>query len=266
MASTPKPEVVRKPYLTGSPVDRTTPKTTLGVFGGLLLTVFLNLILTGTLASIGGHLIGSILCVVQLGLYYTIFAHQGLSAGTAAVTAGEIQYRRREDGRPVAPEDLKLCYHPLKGFIGALLGSLPLLAVALVYAFTAKRQVYSAGPLPSWLTGMDSRPDLMTPLAAYTAVSTAQFTDYLRIIVRAALMPLVCIIGSSNRDGILIMERLSPLLVLMPAFFYGGGYFMGPRSRNRTHTDISEGTKKRQRREAQHRKQKAAQRQPQRLN
>ncbi len=266
MASTPKPETVRKPYLTGSPVDKTTPKTALGFFGGLVLLAFLNLILTGTIASIGGHLIGSVLCAAQLALYYLIFAYQGISRGTLAVTAGEIQYRRQQEGRPVDPEDRKLCYHPMKGFISAFLGSLPLLILALIYAFTAKRQVYQVGALPSWVSEMNSRSDLMAPLTAYTASASVQFTDILRVIVRAELMPLVCIVGSANMDGILTLERLSPILVLLPALFFGGGYLFGTRSRTRTHTDIREGVQKRQRREAQQKRRKAAQQQARKLN
>ena len=266
MSEKTKPAPVKKPFLTGSAVDRSTPAAALAFFGGLLLIAFLNLLLTTTLAGIGGRVIGVILCVVQLGVYYLIFGYQGLSRGTAAVVRGEIQYRRRQEGKPVSEADRKLCYHPLKGFLIALLGTLPLLILAVMYAVIVRRQTYSVGALPSWVGNMRDRPDLLEPLTAYTTRVPAGFADILRIIIRTELMPLVSAVGSSNFDGLLLLERLSPVLVLLPGAAFGTGYLLGTRSRDQTHTDIREGAKKRQRRELLRKRKAAQQRHPERLN
>ena len=82
--------------------------------------------------------------------------------------------------------------------------------------------------------------------------------DVLRLIIRVAIMPFVSMTGSENRDGLLLLERLSPMLVLLPACAYGTGYLQGQRERTRIHTGIAESNRRRIRKEKKARKARTA--------
>jgi hypothetical protein len=87
------------------------------------------------------------------------------------------------------------------------------------------------------------------------------------MIVRVAVMPFVSLVGAENRDGMLLVERLSPLLVLLPAAAYGTGYLQGRKERTKIHTGIAQSNQKRIRREKKARKARAARsRTPEQLN
>ena len=45
--------------------------------------------------------------------------------------------------------------------------------------------------------------------------------------------------GARNADAVLTLDRLSPVLVLLPFLFYGVGYVFGLRSRAMTHGGIA---------------------------
>ena len=55
-------------------------------------------------------------------------------------------------------------------------------------------------------------------------------------------------------DAMLLAERLSPLIVLLPAAAYGTGYLQGQKERTRIHTGIAENRKSRARKEKRARK------------
>ena len=63
------------------------------------------------------------------------------------------------------------------------------------------------------------------------------------------VMPFVNIAGAGNKAGILLIERLSPLILLLPAASYGTGYLTGRNIRTQVHTAISTNDRKRIRRE-----------------
>ena len=56
-------------------------------------------------------------------------------------------------------------------------------------------------------------------------------------------------IGYNNKYALLTIERLSPLILLIPAVSYGTGYMTGRKIRTRIHTVISENDRKRIRKE-----------------
>ena len=95
-------------------------------------------------------------------------------------------------------------------------------------------------------------------LAAYTVRGGMQFVDVLRIIVRILIMPFISMVGSENRDGLLLVERLSPVIVLLPALAYGTGYLQGRSERTKIHTGIAENRKSRARKEKRARKARVA--------
>ena len=80
------------------------------------------------------------------------------------------------------------------------------------------------------------------------------------MVVRLLIFPFVNIAGVRNADAILIVERLSPLLVLVAPMSYGVGYARGERFRALIHSGIASNAK----RAARKRRKAAASRQQQR--
>jgi len=180
---------------------------------------------------------------VILAFVLLLFYYSGMSNGSIAVNQGEIMYRRKETEREVSAEELQRCYHPLKGFVIGLLGCVPAFILAFILAVTTQRVMMSFGMLPSWVSGLN-RAEVSEPLAYYTAAVPLSLTSLCRVIVRMLLMPAVNLIGAENADALLILERVSPLLVLLPGVSYGFGYTRGVKVRKRVHADIAEGRKK----------------------
>ena len=135
---------------------------------------------------------------------------------------------------------------------------MPFFLIALVFAVTTQKQVTGAGVLPSWTQVYLRRTEIGAPLTAYTEVGGLAISDMLRIFVRIAVMPFVSLAGAENTDGVLLVERLSPLLLLLPALASGIGYLQGVSVRTRVHTEIAENRKKRARREKKARKDRLA--------
>ena len=57
---------------------------------------------------------------------------------------------------------------------------------------------------------------------------------------------------------LLLLERFSPLIVLLPACAYGTGYLQGRKERTKIHTGIAESNRQRVRREKKARKARMA--------
>lgn len=250
-------QLVSKPYLKGEPLDKSCGKTCLffclSTFGSMLglLLVGGMMMWSNQLLLIGSNVL-LLLCV------YAIYFYSGASKGTVAVNAGEILYNRREKGLSVDETERRACYHRAKGFLIGLVGSIPVFVCAVVLACTAQRQLTGYGVLPGWTSGILSQADVGNALAYYQIGEALTLTDVLRMMIRMMLMPLVNLIGAENQDGLLLLERFSPLLVLLPAMSYGIGYTRGVAVRAKVHTDIAQS--KRRARKKQQKQQK--QRQP----
>ena len=173
--------------------------------------------------------------------------------------------QRQEAGREVNPEDRRSCYHPLKGYIIGLLGSVPCVICCLLLAATAQRVVSGIGALPSWLSSLQRREEIGGALAFYSQTSPMQLEDMMRVVVRMCIMPFVNMVGAANADGLLTLERLSALPMLLPALFYGVGYQQGVRVRIQVHTDIATGKRKRARKAKKQQRARAA-KGPEQLN
>ena len=91
-------------------------------------------------------------------------------------------------------------------------------------------------------------------------------TAFCRIVIRMLLMPLVAIVGTTNFDGLLLLERISPVLVLIPAVVYGWGYSRGPQVRARVHTSIAASKRKRARKEKRMQRERRMRNEPEQLN
>lgn len=239
---------VKKPFLRGSIVDKGTAKSAFGLLMGILMMALANILLSSLLMW-DAHWVSVMFNGMLLLVIYAMFAQSGASKGTIAVNQGEIMYQRQEAGRPVNQADLAMCYHPMKGFVTGLIGSVPVIICALILAAIAQRQYTSLGALPSWIGTLQRRPEVGEALAFYNEVAPLTLEDIMRVIVRMLLMPYVNMLGVENRDGLLMLERISVLPMLLPGLSYGLGYMQGVKERSRVHTDIAVGKRKRARKE-----------------
>lgn len=255
---------VSKPYMTGSMTDSTTVKSALGFLGLWLIAAFMCLIVC-MIAMPNNPVLRVVLNGAVEALVLMIFWSTGANKGTDCVARSEIMYQREQSGNTVSDGERQLCFHKLKGLINGVLGTAPLLVIGLLMAFTAQRQMTGAGALPSWLSAYENRPEVHNALLSYTVVPPMTLEDICRTVIRILLMPLVSMIGSENKDGLLLLEKLSPLALLLPAFAYGFGYTRGVLARTRVHTEIAQNIKKRKHRERKERKARVA-RGPQQLN
>lgn len=259
MAKKERVERVQKPFLRGKAVDRTLPGAALKFFGFMVLMIFVYF-MSMIVSSIESRFLSVVINVAIIVTTWLIFWQSAMAAGADAVTQGEIMLQRREKGRPVAAWEEEQCYHPLKGFIAAFVGALPLLVCCVVLACIAQREMTHIGVLPQWVSTFEGRPEIGAPLAYYHQEATLTLESVLRIGVRVAIMPWISIVGAENKDAMLLLERLSPVLMMLPVLVYGLGYMMGTQERAAVHGNIALGKKrqaKKQRKERRAR-QKAA--------
>lgn len=249
-----KVKPVKKPYLTGPVFSKRVMRSGLKLLAYELLFVFLNILLGSSLSFESSVflrvLTNSLLVAACAALIYM----DGAKAGDADVAFGEIAYTRKEAGKQISKADLERCYHAGKGFMAVLFGAGLLVIVAAFYALMAQKQVYTLQSLPSWVSAFSSQQDVVLPLQYYNTAYSMTIADVLRIIVRACIYPFVNIAGVRNADALLLVDRLSPLLILLPYLFYGVGYLQGPRSRALVHGSIASDSKRRQRREKRERR------------
>lgn len=255
---------VSKPYMKGAAFDSTCPRSSLLIFGGTVLMMVAFLLIGGMM--MWDNLVLRIITngVLLLGAYM-IFYYSGAGRGSIAVNQGEIMYKRTQIGGSMTEEERARCFHPAKGFLTGLLGCVPLLVCAIILACVAKRQMVTAGALPSWISSLMTRDEIGNALAPYQTIRGMDVEDVMRVIIRMCIMPLVNIIGSSNSGALLLAERLSPILMLLPGLSYGLGYLRGVSIRTQVHTDIAQNKRKSARKAKRQRKARQA-KGPEQLN
>ena len=265
---TKKVQEVRKPFLTGSPVDENTFRNSAKFLGLFIMITFVSFIACSSTAFGGSFLrIGLNTAVILVILM--LFFNFGSNLGAEAVNRGEILWQRQEKGLSFSESERKICFHPLKGYLIALLGLILILIPAVILAFVTDIQTTDAGALPGWMQSYLRRGDVSNALINYTQPEGMKFADYLRAFVRICIIPFVNLVGHSNKTGMLTLERISPLILLLPALAYGTGYISGKSIRTRIHTAISENEKKRIRRDKRKRKSQnrpSHRREPEQLN
>lgn len=259
-----KMKIVKKPFLQGSPLDSDSWKDALKFFCSTLVMMVAFLFLSSMMmwdSMLLRLLTNGAVLLMALALFYA----SGLSKGAAAVNTGEILYLRREEGKPLNAHDQRSSYHPAKGFLVALLGSLPLLLCAILLAVTATQQLHGLSALPRWLESYTRRGEIGDALAYYGVVAPLNMEGVLRLIVRTAMMPLVSIVGTESSANLLLLERLSPLVMLVPSLCYGFGYTRGVAARTQVHSSIAAANRKHKRQEKKKQQQRRA-RGPEQLN
>lgn len=264
-----KIEKVTKPYLRGSMIDKTLPGGALKFFAFTVLMIFAYVMIAVVMVW-DSAILNILLNTAILLATWLIIWNSGMSSGADAVNQGEIMLQRREKGRPVEKWEAALCYHPLKGLIIALVGSIPLVACSVILACLAQRQMTPLGTLPTWVSALEGRQELAGALAVYHQEGHMTLEALMRLIVRMSTMPYVNMVGAENKDAMLTLERVSPLLNLIPAIVYGIGYAMGTQARAEVHTNIALGKKKAKKKQAKERRARRQQQQthrgPEQLN
>jgi len=248
----PVKKVVR-PFVTGSPTDERTLGGALGFFGVTLMVALMTFLVCSMFTMKNTVLRTALNMLVEV-LVLFVFYNSAVGKGADAVARGEILWQRQEKGQSFSAGEKAVCFHPLKGYLTALMGSIPVLICAVLLAIVTTRQTTNAGTIPAWLDTYRSRGEIGGALVAYTQSAGMGVLDILRIAVRIMIMPFVSMVGAENRDGMLLLEHLSPILVLLPALAYGTGYLQGRQERTKIHTGIAESNRRRVRREKKARK------------
>lgn len=260
-----KIEKVSKAYLKGDVFDRTTLPGALKFFVGTVVMSIVFLIVC-LMMSWGQQWLNVAINLAIVLVVYMMFAQYGMNSGADAVNQGEIMFSREEKGRPVADWERKLCYHPLKGLLSAMIGSVPLVICSVILACVTERQMTGLGALPSWVGSIEGRQEIGNALAIYHETGSMTLETAMRLIVRMSTMPFVNIVGAANKDGMLLLERISPLLNLLPGIAYGLGYMNGVSVRTSVHTNIALGKKKAKRKQAKERRTRRQAHGPEQLN
>ena len=242
-----KPPVVYKPYKKGLWHSGYAAKKGLRLLAYYLIFLFLYLV-AGTMLQfenvplrIAANALLVLVCCI---LTYM----NGAKAGEEETALGEIAWMREQEGKQIPHKDLVRCFHPLKGAFVFAAAVLPLLLLTLIHALNAKEQAYVLQSLPGWVDSFSGQSEISQPLSFYGREAAVGALDYLRIAVRLMVYPFANMAADSSA-ALLLVDRLSPLLVCVPALGYPIGYLTGPFSRARVHGDIAANVKKAKRRE-----------------
>ena len=256
-----------KPFLTGAPTDENTLRQSLKFFANLFICMFMTFLVC-SMTGFKSVVLRVIVNLVIEAMILLIFFAKGTDLGTDAVSRGEILYQHIQKGQEATKAEKQIPFNKLKGYLIGAAGTLLFFMAAMILAFTTEKQMTGAGGLPSWMEAFMRRAEVGDALVSYTISDPLTLTDIVRIIVRLLLMPFVSMIGASNTEGIMILERLSPVLVLLPAVAYGTGYLQGPAKRKQIHTEIAKNDRKRISRERKEKKARSRQeyRGPEQLN
>lgn len=178
----------------------------------------------------------------------SVIFNKGLVQGEDDVGLGEIVYARLEEGKPVEEKEKKRCYRSARGWLIFLMAIVPVLIVTLPGSIFAEREMYVNQSMPSWVASFESQDEIYQPLMHQTVRESATVLDVFRLLARLLILPYVGIFTSENKDTLLMLERLAPMLSILPGVAYPIGYMMGPYARARVHGDIAANKKKQKRR------------------
>lgn len=243
-----KVQPVKKPYLKGKAFSFLALRRGLSVFAYIAVSALLFLFL-GQIMVLDVAWLRVVINVAMVAGFASLMYSSGVNRGENDVSFAEIALARQQEGKPVGKEDLNRCFHPAKGYVTMFFGALPFVLLCLGHALTATRETYSLGALPSWVSAYQNRLDISLALSYYKDFKAFGLADGLRILTRLLIFPFINIAGQGNPDGILLVEWLSPLLVLLAPFFYGVGYYRGEAYRALVHGGIAFNAKRTARRQ-----------------
>lgn len=243
-----KRALVYKPYQKGNWCSGLAVKRGLKLILYYIVFAFLYLV-AGTALQFD-NIILRIVCnaLLMLACCAIIFMNAA-RVGEEEVAYGEIILARKGTDKEVSKKDLDRCFHPFKGVFVMLVAAVPLMLLLLPHALTAQLQTYSLQSLPGWVSGgFRGQSEITAPLSYYQRDTSMTFLDFLRIVSRLLNFPFVNMASPGGAQALLTVDRLSPLLVWLPAAAYPLGYLSGPRSRALVHGDIKTSTTRYQKR------------------
>ena len=229
-----KVKPVYKPYLKGNAFSALAVKRGGKILVYVLIFLVFNLFI-GSVFSFDSQFLRILLNGLQTAVYAMVLFFDGMNTGDGDVGFAEIQYAHHQAGETISKEDRDHCFHSAKGFVTVLCGLLPVILICLAFALTTKKNTYTLQVLPSWVAAFSAQEEIAAPLAYYGRNVPFTVLDALRVFVRILLYPVYNMIGARNADAVLLADRLSPALVLVPFLFYGIGYIFGVRSRAMMH-------------------------------
>ena len=201
--------------------------------GRLLLIAAVTLVLGLMFSALQGIpsavLRTTLTLVIAAGVLMMLF-NEGLNRGFADTEASHQAMRLEKEGKTLTKKDDQACFHPLKPLCAALLAFGIPLVLSVYLALTAEPYTYMLQDLPNWVSGAYSaRSDVMAPLASYLTEVTMGAKDMIRMIVRMVILLYVNLF-SDPQKMLLMIDRLSPLMVLTYPIAYLAGYLRGPAS------------------------------------
>jgi len=225
-------EVVRKPILYGSWHGKDARKMALKralSFLGITLVY----VIAGTFfgfESMWMRVAASAMIVVALSWYQYA---TGAAKGEKDASYGEIIHMRKAEGHAVETDR---SFHPAKGFFAVLAGCAPFWLFALVFAFLTQEVTYRLGTLPVWTDSMMRQSEFGTALAYYNQQPGLGVIGVMRVIDRAMVLPFVNVTTLLGSKATLLVERLSPILIMITPIWYGIGYAQGLNLRAKVNT------------------------------
>lgn len=249
---------VHKPILTGSWHGKDAYKLGKTIMLSILGITLLYLIV-GLLFGVDSLWVRMLMAVLVVGLAMMYLYNMGMRSGEADAAFAEIQYEREREGKSIDKSDRARCFHPAKGFFAVLIGVLPYVLIATVFALIVKPAEYTLGVLPGWIQNLMRQREFGDALEYYAMRSGVQVMDIYRIVVRALVMPFINAAILAGDSATLWVERLSPLLLCIAPLGFGLGYRNGIRLRVRINTGIliADNKKKRKERKEKQRRQRS---------
>lgn len=255
---------VHKPILVGSWHGKDAYKLGKAVMLSILAITVLYLIV-GLLFSVDILWVRMIMAVLVVGLAAMYLYNMGMRNGEADAAFAEIQYEREREGKSIEGPDRARCFHSAKGFFAVLIGVLPFVLMATVFALIVQPAEYTLGVLPGWIENLMRQREFGDALEYYAIRNGVQVMDIYRIVVRAMVMPFINVAVFAGDSATLWVERLSPLLLCIAPLGFGFGYQNGIKLRVRINTGILIADNKKKRKERKERKRRQHSDSPERL-
>lgn len=218
-------ETKKTPILRAQHIKPDVRKMTGKVLSYIAIFAFLSLVLSAVTG--GGTIWGMALNILLLVCFFLLELMEGGTRGEHDVTMSRMVEARLEKNIQPEDDELARCYGPRKAFIAFALAVSVFFLCAVIVALSAKPYTYTLQDLPTWMSAYLGRDDVGGALGCYTVTNGATVVDYLRIVVRACILPFVNLFSDVQTSS-WIIDRLSPLLIIILPLSYPLGYLMGP--------------------------------------
>ena len=202
----------------------------------LILIIVLGLMFTAVQAIEIYWLRAAISLAVTAVMMILLYS-EGLNTGVLDVNASYAFMQAKADGRELGAKEDASCYHPVKALCAAMTVFAVPLAISIYLALNAREYTYTLQSLPTWLTQTYGiREDVMTPLAAYAQTAGMAIADWLRMFVRLFILLMINFFEDPQKMTAMI-DRLSPLMLMVLPAAYMVGYLYSPRKAEKIRKD-----------------------------